>query len=75
MVCEELLEVFEVVALGRNLIGLDERLGLVLLGDILAFGRVKGSQIRVGDPSAIEETISKQLASGVDYVRVPTYNS
>jgi hypothetical protein len=61
MIIDNLLEVFEIVALRCDLVGSDKLFGLVLLRNILAFGRIEGSQVCVGDPSAVgkKESISK----------------
>lgn len=55
MVVQELLEVLKVVALGCNLVGIDEGLGFILLGDIFALGRVEGSQVGIGNPGAVKK--------------------
>jgi hypothetical protein len=55
VVVQELLEVLKVVALGCNLIGIDERFGFILLGDVFALGRVEGGQVGVGNPGAVKK--------------------
>lgn len=56
MIGKEFLEVLQVVAFRGNLVGAKQLLGLILLGDFLAFGRVEGFQISVRDPGTVNRS-------------------
>lgn len=45
----------QVVAFGGNLVRAKQLLGLILLGDFLAFGGVEGFQVGVRDPGTVNQ--------------------